>query len=320
MNTVILQTELSPREIEQLIKEFPHYLFLNFKEEDIDLITPEQWAKVEIFFGNRLRRDQLKQAPLLRWVHSPNTNLKDLCLSEIADKKDILLSSTPEKHAVQSAEFVLGAILCFAKHLMHWRHMTQHPGILWEAKWPETVWSLQSKILIQVGLGPTGIEIARVSQQAGLKIWGADPTATFQPFCKKTFSLKELSAITPQAQIVCIDLERRFARSDWSPLEIIPKMQEDALLILLGWKGTPKADELHQALKGKKLRGVVIDCAAEEHMSAKSSLWSLPNLIVTPNVSALPRDTTNRAFKIFRYNLGQFAHGNIGEMHDLVEI
>ncbi len=82
----------------------------------------------------------------------------------------------------------------------------------------ETMWTLQNRILLQVGLGEVGSEIVRVGQNLGMKTWGVQQTRTFHPYCDKTFSSLHLHSLLPTADVV-VHARQKVGTSRNSPLD-----------------------------------------------------------------------------------------------------
>ena len=76
-----------------------------------------------------------------------------LCIGAIAERGNIMVTNSKGADVTQVGEFVLGAILAFAKELFEWRHVERHPEALWNSPWKHFMWKLEDRTLLQVGLG-----------------------------------------------------------------------------------------------------------------------------------------------------------------------
>lgn len=318
-NTILLQMSLKPAEVEQLQKELPQFQILIAQDIMSANVTEEDWSRVEILYGNRLTPEQLKQAPLLRWIHSPTLSLKRLCLDEIFSQGNILVTTANEENVIQVGEFVIGAILGFAKHFINWQSAMNFPNALWESKWRDTMWTLQERIMVQVGFGKTGTEIARRAQQHGLEVWGVQKQRTFHPFCHKTYSEDMLGEILPKADIVCLSLPRRESRKDFFRKDELELMKEDSILIVVGSHDVVNAEDLATVAASGKFRGILFDAIHRPPIPLTSPLWKVGGILITPDVSARPKALGRMGFQLFHYNLRQYLHGNFGSMRNLVE-
>lgn len=319
MCRVIIQFPLNEQEIQQLQREFPHLNFSHFPKSLSD-IPDEMWETAEIFFGDRLIEDDLRHAVDLRWIHVPSPLMQRLCLKNIEERGNILISTTPEGNITQIGEFVMANVLAFAKNLHHWKTADLIPPLLWDCKWRNNMWALKDKIFLQIGLSQAGLEIARHAECIGMKVWGVDRLPSVQPSCEKNFSLSDLDTLLPQADIVSLTIPQGI-----DPLECrigkkeLTLMKTDSILCILGNNRYLDEDALHDFSQAGKFRGILLDASYQTTISPKSKLWTTPNLILTPGVAPRPKTPDREAFKIFRINLRQYLNSNYSDMLNLID-
>jgi|GEM_PF-897782 len=319
MNVVLLQIALNLQELKQLNTEFPQFLFLSFPHATLQPIPTAHWPRVEILFGGRLSADELSLAPEIRWIHAPSTNLTRLCLKEITEKGNLLVTDTRDENIHQIGEYAIAGILAFSKNLFLWRDANRHPGALWDSKGRSTMWSLKERTLLQIGTGPAGREIARQAAHFEMKVWGMDVKKTFFPYSQKNFSFEELTEALPHADVVSVSLPRAMEYKNILNVDTIRHLKEDAILILTGGTHAVTEEALLIAIHERKLRGALLDAAYQTPVPTHSPIWSAPNLILTPEVAPRPKDTEREAFRLFRTNLRHYVRGNFYEMRNLVD-
>ncbi|MGK5593932.1 MAG: NAD(P)-dependent oxidoreductase [Parachlamydiaceae bacterium] len=318
MRIAYLQVPLSLPELNQLIKEFPQFIFLSFPKQSTP-ISKEHWRKIEILFGRRLICEDLQLADQLRWVHCPIFEVNTLCIKEIEQRGNILVTNTVENNSFQIAEYVLAAVLAFAKNLFTFQEINRYPHLVWDCKWRNKMWSLQDKTFLQIGMEPASIEIARRMKETGMRIWGMNERGTFFPHCHRTFSFADLEEVLPCADVVSVLFPPTKKYEHWLSYKELRMMKEDSILTLLG---SAKLID-HAALKAlaeiKKWRGILLDADYQFPLATTSPLWQIPNLIITPEVAPRPKRGNQEAFKIFRYNLRQYLRGHFSEMKNVVD-
>lgn len=320
MNTVLLLSRLHLEEVELLLKEFPQLLFLTVNEVSYRKLQKQQWQNVEIIYGNFLSKEDLSHAPALRWIHATDSQLNHIDLEEVLKQGSIIVTRTPDENIEQIGEFVMGGFLTFAKNFIHWSQADQFPSLLWESKWRDEMWTLQGRTLIQVGLGRIGTEIARRARQLGMIVWGVEEKKNFHPHCNKTFSLKDLHAILPAADIVSLALssKNKFEKS-FGKVEI-EKMRNDSILSVVGDHTVLDAEALLESDGKGKFRGVLIDTPFASPIPHDSPLWGIKNKIITPEASPRPKSKEQEAFRLFVYNLRQYLHGNFKDLRFRVDL
>lgn len=320
MNIALLRLSLSLAEINQIIKEFPQFLFLSYPESSLKKISPAYWPKVEIFFGSKLSLEEWELATSLKWIHTPSPTLNRLPLKEIESQGNVLLSNTREENSLQISEYVMAATLAFAKNLFNWKATNHFPALLWDAKWRQTMWTLKGKTFLQIGMEKVGTEIARKAQENEMKVITIDKERCFHPYANLNLSIKELHSTLPQADVVSIHLPRTKETYSWFGVKELELMKEDSILIITGGETALFDPSVTLAPSlFEKLRGCVIDAPYHTPIPSNSPLWRLPNLILTPDVAPRPKAKEREAFRLFRYNLRQYIHGNFIDMKNLVD-
>lgn len=319
MNIVLLQSKLHLEEIDQLLKEFPQYLFLTVNDASFRKLNDHQREKIEIIYGNRLSKEDLSQMPSLRWVQIPNNQLNRIALDDVIARGSIIISTTPDENIEQVGEFIIGGILTFAKNFVHWSEASQFPSLVWDSKWREDIWTLKDKILLQIGLGSIGTEIAKRAVQFNMKVWGLDIKKNFHPYCEKTFDFRDLHSVLPAVDIISIALpptkeyDHRFGAAEFE------QMKMDSIITLIGPHTQLDAEALQQQEARGKFRGILVDAPYSIPIPHNSPLWSLRNTIITPEASPRPKSRNRQSFRLFLYNFRQYIHGNFKDLKYCVE-
>lgn len=319
MNIILLQGQLSVPEIDQLLKEFPQFLFLSLTETTYKNLPPSHWARLEILFGSRLTEEELALAPQLRWIHSPIPLLNRLCMDAIEERGNVLVTNTIDENVVQIGEFVLGAVLAFGKNLFLWRDLKENPYQVWNSRGRDTMWTLSNKTFVQIGLGKVGTEITRRAREMNMKVLGVENESSFHRYCHKSFALSELHTILPQADVICVALSKSKPHRSLLEKGDLEKIKDDSILIILGSGEIINEDDLIHYAKSGKFRGIVIDAYYQIPIPPSSPLWQLPNIIVTPEVAPRPKAIMQLSFKTFLYNLRQYVHANFKDMRNVIE-
>lgn len=319
MHIILLQPKLAVSAVRKLIDEFPQFLFLTPGVKSFKKLANEEWLRVEIIYGNHLAPDELAKAHQLRWIHSPTTNLNPLCLNEIEKKENIILTATKEENVVQIAEFALAGMLGFAKQLFQWKEADRNPVMLLDSKLRESMWTLQDRTFLQIGLEEVGTEITRNCKLMGMKVWGVQEKESFHPYCRKVFGLEELREALPDSDVVCISWPRsKEIRKIWFGEKEFALMKEGSILLILGFRSFVDEEALAMYASSGKFRGVLIDENYQLPLASTSRLWTIPNVIITPEAAPRPKGVEKEPLQAFQYNLRQYIHGNFADMRGIV--
>lgn len=319
MNIALLQATLSFAEVNRLILEFPQFLFLSYPESSFQEISEEHWSLVEILLSSHLTPYELSMAPQLRWLHCPSQSLQRLCIEEIQNQGNILVTNTREDNLVQIGEYVMAGVLAFAKNLFKWKESDKLPPLVWDSKWRHSIWTLKDKIFLQIGMGKPGTEIARQASDMGMKVWGMDQERAFHPHCVKSLSFEDLQAALVHADVVSICLPRDKSFTKWFGQEQLEAMKNDSILISVGSSRIIDEAALVEVSRSGKFRGIVLDGEYQIPISAHSPVWELPDILITPEVAPRPKSSNSQTLRLFRYNLRQYVHGNYTDMKNLID-
>jgi phosphoglycerate dehydrogenase-like enzyme len=319
MNIVLLQSRLTDEEIQKIINEFPQYLFLAPSEVTYKNLGDEEWSRVEILYGNKLSVQELEKAHQLRWIHSPFPNISPLCLNEIEKRGNIIVTSTKEENTAQIGEYVIGGVLAFAKNLFHWMEADRNPLILWDSKWRDSMWTLSERTFLQIGLGSVGTEISRLAKEFRMRVWGVKENRSFHNHCHKVFTYEDLPTVLPMADVACIALPRGHQKQKWFTRKEIELMKDDSILVIAGYKGIIDEEALAEvATSTQKFRGILLDAFYQVPVSPHSKLWTIPNIVITPEVAPRPKSSEKESYRLFRFNMRQYLHGNFTDMRNII--
>ena len=86
-------------------------------------------------------------------------------------------------------------------------------------------------------------------------------------------------------------------------------MKDGAVLINLSRGALVDEEALVQALRQGKIRGAGLDVFQDEPLEPGHPFWSLPNVVVTPHVSAVTRGFWRRQADLILENLGRYLAG-----------
>jgi phosphoglycerate dehydrogenase-like enzyme len=169
---------------------------------------------------------------------------------------------------------------------------------------------LAGKTMLIVGLGRIGGRIARIAQAFDMRVIGIRRQAgAAVPHVDQLGPLADLLALLPEADVVVLacplTAETRGAIGEAA----LHAMKPTALLINVA-RG-PVVDEpaLVAALAAHRIAGAGIDVTAVEPLDAKSPLWSMENVVLTPHTAGETRRHEANVIDILIDNLVRLSRG-----------
>ena len=265
-------------------------------------------AGAEVLFAWRPRSGLLEPmwelASALRWIQAASAGVEDLLFEEMV-RSPVVLTNARGVFDDAMAEYVLGLLLLFAKGL---------PGVLerqLRREWrPRDSEQLAGKRVLVVGVGSIGRAIGRRCKGARMTVRGVGSTARGRD---DVFGLvhgsDELAEACSWADVVVNVLpstpatRRRFDES------IFAAMQPSARFVNVGRGSTVDEAALVRALQEGRIAGAGLDVFEHEPLPEDSPLWDLPNVIVSPHMSADFAGWREMLVELFVENLQRYLTG-----------
>jgi phosphoglycerate dehydrogenase-like enzyme len=249
----------------------------------------EELPDTDIFIGYSLRPQQLKDANRLKWIHSTAAGVAQLMYPELRDS-GVVVTNPRGIFSVPMAEHAMGLMLALARNFPD--SVRQQDRAQWaqQALWdlPQHLTELNGRLLLIVGFGSIGKEVARRARAFDMRVWGVRRAAKEDsPLADKILPVAELAAALPQADFVVIAAPETPETRHLIGAEEIALMKPGARLVNVARGSLLDEVALLQALEGGKLGGAALDVVASEPLPPESPLWKAPNLLITPHTSAI---------------------------------
>jgi (S)-sulfolactate dehydrogenase len=234
----------------------------------------------------RVDREVVEAARALRVVGRLGVGLDNIDLPA-CEAKGVTVIPATGANALSVAEYVI----CTAMVLLRGAYGASRAVL--DGEWPREALSagreIAGKSIGIVGFGAIGRHVARLAGGLGMAVRAHDP-------------------LLARGDPLWIDLDELFSASDVVTLHVplgeqtrglvdaarLGRMKKDALLINTSRGGIVDETAVAAALRAGRLAGAALDVFAEEPLPAGSPLDGAPNLILTPHVSGLTRESNVR--------------------------
>jgi glyoxylate/hydroxypyruvate reductase len=266
-------------------------------------------AEVMFDFDHAHLHDLPAVAPRLRWVQATSAGIGQMLLRTGLIRSPLVFTTASGIHATPLAEFVVLALLAFAKDLP--RLVRDQSAHRWERYCGR---ELRGSTVGIVGLGRVGREVARSCGALGMRVMATRRTAhepaahvdgvdLLVPPGQLSALLQEVDALvlacphTPDTEGLIGERELR-------------SMKRGSVLINIARGVIVDEQALIAALRDGHLGGAALDVARREPLAADSPLWDLPNVLISPH-SASTADTENaKLTDLFCENLRRYLRGD----------
>jgi D-3-phosphoglycerate dehydrogenase/(S)-sulfolactate dehydrogenase len=237
--------------------------------------------------------DLLARAPELKVVGRVGVGLDNLDLAALRERR-VVATWAPGTNAVSVAEYVMGAILEFARRFAPVSNAL-HRG----------TWDRQGAIgheiygttLGIVGLGDIGTRLAHRAQAFGMKVLATDPAIHEGTLGVQEFEAQrvELDELLQASDVVSLHAPLTDGTRDLVNAATLARMKPSAVLVNTARGGLVDEEALADALRNGRLAGAALDVRREEPPGEDDPLRGLPNVILTPHVAGVTRESMRRA-------------------------
>ena len=282
-----------------------------------DAAQEERWnsmlEKAEVIFGLPGESasglaDAIRRGGQLKWVQATNAGTGEQVQQADLSPEDlerVAITTASGVHAGPLAEFCMFGILAFTKNLprllkdKEQRHWERHPAR-----------ELRGRTLLVIGLGNIGVEVARLAKSFGMHTVGLKRHPDEEiPHVDEVRSQESLEEAVPEADAVVATLPLTEETRGMISQKIIDLMKPECIFVNVGRGGVVDEAALTEALEERRIAGAALDVFQEEPLPARSPLWELPNLLVSPHTAALSEAENRRIVELFQENLSLYLNG-----------
>ena len=291
--------------------------------EIIDYKTPilPQIADAEVIingFGT-IDKSLIDKCPNLQLIQQTGIGVDNVDIS-YCTSKSILVANVPLANAVSVAEHTLFLILYLAKNVrekLSDNNINTHKGIIFERRLPGTLgFEIQRKVLVIIGLGATGLEVAKRAKSFGMHVIAV----TKNPFLKKPGIDKAyfvdniggpeiLSESISRADYISLHTPLTEETKNMIGAKELALMKKTAYLVNVARAPIVNKESLYIVLSNTKIAGAAFDVFWEEPPDSNDKLLKLNNFLLTPHIAGWTADSVDAIARIIATNIERFAQG-----------
>ncbi len=242
----------------------------------------------------------------VRWVHTASAGVDRVTFPELL-ASEATLTNSRGVFDVPMAEYVLGAILAFAKDLP--RSLRLQDAGTWRHRETEPV---AGRRAVVVGSGPIGHAITTLLRAAGLRVELVGRTAR-----DGVHAFDDLDGLLPEADYLVLAAPLTDQTRGLLHRGTIDRMRAGARVVNVGRGPLIVQDDLVEALASGRIAGAALDVFETEPLPADSPLWAMDNVLVSPHMSGDIVGWRDALVDLFAENLALFRDGR--ELRNVVD-
>ena len=240
----------------------------------------------------KVTADVIAAAPKLKVIARAGVGLDNIDI-KAADAAGVVVVAGLGANAVSVGELTLGLALALL------RNVPGHDVATRDGGWIRTPGRELSGITWGLlGCGATGLATAKLLQGFGCPIIGYDPYA-------KNLSGVELTTfedVLKRSDVVSVHMPSTPETNGSINAASLALMKSDAIIVNVGRGEVINEADLIAALKAKTIAGAALDVRAQEP-PAKGEMEEIPNLILTPHVAGITKESQLRINQILTANI-----------------
>jgi phosphoglycerate dehydrogenase-like enzyme len=261
-------------------------------------------------------------AQRLRWVQAGSAGVEGYPL-EMFRKRGITLTNAKVIYGIQLADHAMALILAFSRQLPFLLRAQQRQDWVSRDHYPSG--ELAGQVLLVLGLGGTGLELARRAKSFGMRVIATRRTATAgEPgpgrpdFVDDVHPPGKLHELLPRADWVVVCLPLVPETRDLIGARELGLMKKSAYLVNVTRGGIINTEALVAALSAGRIAGAGLDVTEPEPLPGGHPLWSMENVIITPHAAGHSPAAPERMTALLCENVRRFAAGR--ELLNVVDL
>ena len=244
----------------------------------------------------------IMKAASVKWMHTFSAGVDSPFFVQLMER-GIRLTNSSGATASPIAQTTVLYMLALSRNVRAWfQHQERH-------EWTRHEFAeLDGARLAVIGMGPIGIEIARLGVALNMNVEAIRRTPTGNEPCP-TFSFDQLHNVLARADWVAVALPLTDNTRQIFNAETFSIMKPGACFINVGRGELVDENALIAALQSGHLAGAALDVFATEPLPSDSPLWDMDNVIITPHSSSASAQSGLRSEDIFLKNLARYVAG-----------
>jgi D-3-phosphoglycerate dehydrogenase / 2-oxoglutarate reductase len=289
--------------------------FINYDES---LIPQIQDSDILINSFDKIDKSFIDSCPNLKLVQQSGIGVDGIDI-DYCSRKNIYVANVPMANAISVAEHTFLLMLYLVKNIKINLFNTQANTSSFGRRQQDRMGSeLLGKTLLIIGLGVTGIEVAKRAKAFGMKVIAV----TKHPFTKteggdkkyfvdNLYGADKLSEVIQRADITSIHVPLNRETENMIGSNELNLMKQSAYLINVARAQVVNKDALLKSLKEENIAGAAFDVFWKEPVDSKDELLKLDNFLLTPHIAGWTHEAIDSITDIIFINIERVLRGQL---------
>ena len=269
-------------DIKKSIVDFPHLekkieIFIDWDQDNFssslkntDILLTWDLPKIKI--------DQV--APNLKWIHCIGAGVEHLYPFDWLPIQ-VILTNNKGVHRKKAGEFGLMSILMLNNHF---------PKIInnqYKKKY-NSLYSnpLYGKTCVILGTGSLGGSVGELLDPLGVNVVGVNRQGKKVKGFSKIIKSVDIDSVLPEADFLYVALPETPETKEIINERRLKLLKNNCGIVNVGRSSAIDYLALFKMLKSEEIAGAILDVFSPEPIPENSEIWDIPNLIISPHISA----------------------------------
>src|SRR5215470_18009255 len=243
----------------------------------------------------------------VRWIHSRSAGLERVLFPELVES-EVILTNGSGVFSPSLGEFVLGAILYFAKDFR--RMIRNQMAGVWE---PFDVTMISGQTLGIVGYGSIGHAVAARARALGMNVLGLRRRNSQKPtehsLIDHLYESEQRLEMLSRCDYIVVTVPLTEQTRGLIAGAEFGVMKNTAVVINLGRGPTIDERAMIKALSENRIRGAALDVFDQEPLPRGHPFYFLENVLLSPHCADHTPDWLDNAMRFFLAQLERFRRG-----------
>ena len=292
-----------------------HIEFIDYNES---LLPQVQDTDILINSFDKIYKSFIDSCPNLKLVQQSGIGVDGIDI-DYCSRKGIYVANVPMANAISVAEHTFLLMLYLVKNIKINLFDSQANTSSFVRRQQDRMGSeLLGKTLLIIGLGVTGIEVAKRAKAFGMKVIAV----TKHPFTKteggdkkyfvdNLYGVDKLTEVIQRADITSIHVPLKRETENMIGSDELKLMKQSAYLINVARAQVVNKDALLKSLKEGNIAGAAFDVFWKEPVDSKDELLKLDNFLLTPHIAGWTHEAIDSITDIIFINIERVLRGQL---------
>ena len=216
----------------------------------------------------------------LKWIHCIGAGVEHLSPFDWLPEK-VILTNNKGVHRKKAGEYGLMTILMLHNYF---------PNVVtnqFQKKY-KSIYStpISGKTLVIVGTGTLGSSVAELLTPLGVNVIGVSRQGRNLKGFSKIVTTDNIDDVLPDADFLYVALPETPETIELINERRLNLLKKSCGIVNVGRQSAINYTVLFEMLKSKRIACAILDVFSPEPISSNSQIWDVPNLIISPHISA----------------------------------